>query len=255
MVSVTTPLLGLRVSLKRFAAKEGLSWHEHEESALCVLMRGAMREDAGEGETLHEPGHAIFKPAGLRHRNAFGPVGASVLTLAVGDHTSARLSAAGFPTRRPFVTSVSSALAVAARLISAMRRRSTLHCEALALQLLVHVHQSVDSSGCRGAAALEALREAILSYGSGLRVRDLGRMTGWPSREVEAVIRQVLGLTVRDYVQRVRVEEAARLLAEGEPISAVAPELGYHDQSHLTRAFKKVMGLTPGAFRRESRDH
>jgi AraC-like DNA-binding protein len=255
MLSVTTPLLDLRLSLKRFAAEERLSWHEHEESVLCILLRGAMREDAGAGETLHGSGHVIFKPAGVRHRNAFGPAGASILTLAIGDHTSSRLSVAGFPSRRPFTMNVSNASAVVARLVLAMRRRSPLHCEALALQLLLHVHQSVDSPGSRGAATLAALREAILRYGPGLRVRDLGRLTGTPSGEIQAAIRQALGLTVRDYVQRVRVEEASRLLAQGEPISAVAQELGYHDQSHLTRAFKKVLGLTPGAFRKESKSH
>jgi AraC family transcriptional regulator len=253
MVSVTTPLLDLRLSLKRFAANERLSFHEHEEAVLCILLRGTMREETGTSETLHGPGHVIFKPAGLRHRNAFGPVGASIFTLAVGDHTSARLSVAGFPSRRPFITSVSSASAVVARLVSAMRRRSTLHCKALSLQLLVQVQQSADSSSARWGATLAALHEAILSYGSGLRVRDLGRLTCTPSGEIEAAVRQVLGLTVRDYVQRVRVEEASRLLAEGEPISAVALAVGYHDQSHLTRAFKKVMGLTPGVFRRESK--
>ena len=255
MLSVTTPLLDLRLSLKRFGARERLSWHEHEESVLCVLLRGAMREDAGSGETLHGPGQVIFKPGGVRHRNAFGPAGASILTLALGDHASSRLSVAGFPARRPLIMSVGGAPAVVAGLVSAMRRRSPLHCEALALQLLAHVHQSVDSSGSRWAATLAALREAILGHGSGLHVSDLGHLTGMPSGEIEAAVRQALGLTVRDFVQRVRVEEASRLLAKGEAISDVANQLGYHDQSHLTRAFKKVLGLTPGAFRKELQSH
>ena len=52
------------------------------------------------------------------------------------------------------------------------------------------------------------------------------------------------------YLRRLRVEHAARLLAEGrEPISMIALAAGFVDQSHLNRVFKREMGCTPASFR------
>jgi AraC-like DNA-binding protein len=38
------------------------------------------------------------------------------------------------------------------------------------------------------------------------------------------------------------------LLVRGEQLSAVAYTCGFADQSHLTRVFKKIFGITPGAY-------
>ena len=40
------------------------------------------------------------------------------------------------------------------------------------------------------------------------------------------------------------------LMREGEPVAEVAAACGFVDQSHLTRAFKRAFGMTPGVFRR-----
>jgi AraC-like DNA-binding protein len=38
------------------------------------------------------------------------------------------------------------------------------------------------------------------------------------------------------------------LLLEGEPIADVAVAVGFHDQAHLTRHFRRHVGTTPGRF-------
>jgi AraC-like DNA-binding protein len=43
------------------------------------------------------------------------------------------------------------------------------------------------------------------------------------------------------------------MLAKGNPVVDVALELGYSDQSHLTRALKAIMGKTPGEVARPRR--
>ncbi|VVE01830.1 AraC family transcriptional regulator [Pandoraea horticolens] len=50
------------------------------------------------------------------------------------------------------------------------------------------------------------------------------------------------------YLCRVRVAAAQRLLLAGVPGSLVATEVGFFDQSHLARHFKRVCGMTPSAF-------
>lgn len=51
----------------------------------------------------------------------------------------------------------------------------------------------------------------------------------------------------RDLVGR-RVDLARRLLLSGLPAARVAAEAGFHDQAHLTRHFRRLLGVTPGAY-------
>jgi AraC-like DNA-binding protein len=50
------------------------------------------------------------------------------------------------------------------------------------------------------------------------------------------------------YLTYVRVKHAKILLSNGLPIREVAQATGFTDQSHLTRRFKGVVGVTPGQY-------
>ena len=65
--------------------------------------------------------------------------------------------------------------------------------------------------------------------------------------------RKKFGLPPHAFVLRLRVDRARSLLARGEPITGVAQLLGFADQSHLSRVFKRVVGLSPGAYQRQAR--
>jgi transcriptional regulator GlxA family with amidase domain len=51
-----------------------------------------------------------------------------------------------------------------------------------------------------------------------------------------------MGVSPQQYVRLVRVQHAQRLLRRGLPPSIVAAEMGFFDQSHLCRHFKRVLG-------------
>ncbi|MDR3634467.1 MAG: AraC family transcriptional regulator [Isosphaeraceae bacterium] len=62
------------------------------------------------------------------------------------------------------------------------------------------------------------------------------------------------GLPPHQYVIARRVERAKRLLHEGELcLARVAAQAGFSDQSHLSRYFRRFIGVTPGQFRRPAR--
>jgi AraC-like DNA-binding protein len=58
------------------------------------------------------------------------------------------------------------------------------------------------------------------------------------------------GLPPYAWLNALRLKEARRRLLAGEAIAAVAADLGFADQAHLTRRFKAAFGITPGAYRR-----
>jgi len=57
------------------------------------------------------------------------------------------------------------------------------------------------------------------------------------------------GLPPHRYVVGRRVDRARRLLLAGVPTAEAAVLAGFHDQPHLTRHFRRVLGVTPGRFR------
>ncbi|RBQ16423.1 AraC family transcriptional regulator [Spongiactinospora rosea] len=65
---------------------------------------------------------------------------------------------------------------------------------------------------------------------------------------VYRAFRAAYGMAPSDYQRQLRLRNARRLIAAGTPISEAAARAGFADQSHLTRWFQRVYGITPGMF-------
>ena len=65
--------------------------------------------------------------------------------------------------------------------------------------------------------------------------------------------KQTTGLSPHQYILARRIEQAKQLLLRGVPLAQITDRLGFADQSHLSRSFKRITGLSPQAFREEHR--
>ncbi len=61
------------------------------------------------------------------------------------------------------------------------------------------------------------------------------------------------GLTPHAFQRDLRIERARGMLSDGMPAAAVAAACGFADQPHLSRVFKRLVGVTPGAYARAAR--
>ncbi len=69
-------------------------------------------------------------------------------------------------------------------------------------------------------------------------------------------IRAMFGLSAGQYLTRLRIDQASeRLRRSDEPISQIALDCGYADQTAFTRQFRKVVGLSPGSYRKARAGH
>jgi AraC family transcriptional regulator len=65
------------------------------------------------------------------------------------------------------------------------------------------------------------------------------------------VFRRWYGCTVGDYVRNLRIDFACREMARHRSLAEVAAAAGFSDQSHFTKIFKRLLGMTPTEFQKE----
>ena len=90
-------------------------------------------------------------------------------------------------------------------------------------------------------------------YWDRLSLSALARQVGMSKYRLSHRFREVLGVTFRDYLLKVRLERAKRLLAAGRvSITAVAQDVGFGDLPRFDKVFKRYTGFTPSAYRASS---
>ncbi|HEY2928902.1 AraC family transcriptional regulator [Piscinibacter sp.] len=89
--------------------------------------------------------------------------------------------------------------------------------------------------------------------GERLPLEDLAAIARLSVFRFATVFRQRVGESPHRYICRLRVERAQALLRDGMPAAIVATETGFYDQSHLSRHFKSVCGMTPGRYLSQTR--
>lgn len=84
-----------------------------------------------------------------------------------------------------------------------------------------------------------------------LEISDLAKRVGLSTSQLNRRFRSTYQMPPSEYLQRVRVHEASRRLVDSDQsISDISLECGFYDQAHLTRTFRRWMGMTPRDFRR-----
>ncbi len=85
-------------------------------------------------------------------------------------------------------------------------------------------------------------------FDAAVTLEQLSALAGLSAFHFLREFKRCFGMPPHRYRQQVQVRRAKELLARGVPISAVAVDAGFCDQSHLSRVFKSFTGLTPGQF-------
>ena len=137
------------------------------------------------------------------------------------------------------------ARAFAARLLRAHSNRS---------HLLVNA-QSGERPQSRGGLTRAQLARAVecmeASLSASLSLMDLATATGLSPAHFARRFKASTGLPPHQYLMRLRLERAKRLLCESDlSLAQIAFECGFSHQEHMTRLFGRLTGTTPGALRR-----
>lgn len=102
------------------------------------------------------------------------------------------------------------------------------------------------------------LRKALMfmheHYAEEITLPDAAEYASVSAPYLSALFSEVLGRGFREQLMQMRIDAAKRLLESTDhPLSAIAVSLGFSDQSHFCRVFRRLTGTTPGKYRDPSK--
>src|ERR1043165_7360422 len=230
--------------------------HTHARAYLGLVVHGGHRETAGAEERTCGPATVVFHPAAERHANQFSPSGGRIFRLEMSDEWLTRLGHDGVRLDRAAASHRGVLSQIASRIFAEFRARdavSSLTIEGLALEFAAGV---VRSSGQRTPDGAPRWLSSVVEYlharaTEEIELEELARLAGFHPAHLTRVFRTRHGCSIGEYVRRLRIDRAAHELAESpRPIAAIAASLGFADQSHFSRVFARVTGMTPGRYRK-----
>jgi AraC family transcriptional regulator len=238
-----------------FAADTALPVHCHENGFFRLILAGISTDICEGKKFLGEAASMVYHPAAESHANLWHYGGRSFVIELPVDATdrvgegSARVLERG----QTFPSGPSVQIALRAFLeFQHMDSVSPLALEGLILELL--------AVACRSAAPIEEpappawLRRArellddcpTQPHGLAAVAAAAGVHRGHLARTFRSHYRCTLG----EYLRRLRVEQACRLLRGKTPLAEIALATGFADQSHFSAVFKRHTGMTPAAYRK-----
>jgi AraC family transcriptional regulator len=231
------------LTLTRYDRAGSLPLHAHDQAYVTVVLSGAYRELAN-GVTRDCVAQSIVVHApGERHSNVFG------------DRNAVCLNVHGGTFERSTVLSPSTASGIAAKLRDEFRRPdhvSAMVVEALMLELFAATARQPAYE--RAPSWLRDVRLTIeRDFRDTLTLTALAQSVDIHPTHLSRAFRQHYGVTVGEFLRDLRVSYARDRLASRAPLQEIALDAGFADQSHFTRTFRRVTGMTPADFRRVSR--
>lgn len=227
--------------------------HAHARAYLGFVVNGAHRETTNQHERDCDRLSVVFHPAAERHANRFSPTGGRIFRMEIEDEWLMRLRECDARLDRPVESHGGALSTIASRIFSEFHARdsvSSLMIEGLALEFASCITRDGDT------AATEPWLRRIVEYlhdrvHDEIHLDELASVAGVHSAHLSRVFRKQYRCSIGQYVRRLRIDLAARELVESpRSIAEIATRFGFADQSHFSRVFVKLIGLTPGRYRK-----
>ncbi|WP_379161663.1 helix-turn-helix domain-containing protein [Paenibacillus sp. sgz5001063] len=128
----------------------------------------------------------------------------------------------------------------------------------LFIQLIVTLyrckHHELQSPVNRQTQFLQILHYLQQEYAQDLTLSHLARTFDWSERHLQRLFKAHTGQTFHHFLQNVRIQKSCALLIQQlhAPIPLVAEQVGYHDTKTFNQVFKRIIGKTPGGYRRDA---
>lgn len=247
-------LSGLVLSELKHGGPKKLPAHSHELAFFCLLLDGSYSEQFGRRTVFYKPYTIMFHPPAMTHRDEIGRTGGRFFQVEVQSEWLDRLREySSIPDPSPDLNG-GELVWLATRLYREHREPqacSPLIIEGLVLEMLALTARASGVAEKRPPAWLARVIELLNEeFNRTVSINRVAAEVGVHPVHLARVFRQSYHQTIGEYVHRLQVKFVCEQLAKpGKSLAEVALAAGFSDQSHFTRVFKQVTGMTPGSFR------
>lgn len=229
--------------------------HVHDNPYISFVIAGSCVEHLENGSRELKPKMLAFTPAGLAHSDQIGPQEMHTITIEFFGERGRRLTECTRVLEAPHTIEAGPAVQLAERLYAEIRRNDAvapLAIESVVLDLLTEAARLGNPSERDIPKWILTAKAFIESnYSKGVKVRDIADLVGVHPIHLTRMFQRHFDCSIAEYVRELRLAAAVRLVRDTElPLSQIAVQTGFADQSHLTRTFQSSMGMTPARFRR-----
>jgi AraC family transcriptional regulator len=249
----TRQVAGLRLAEIVYPAAYKTPEHSHDLPQLCLVREGLFAEVYDGKNREVRPLSLITRPSGERHAQRFNDSEVHCLIVEVEHEWLERVR----ENRDPLNDSaVHGGLLVwlATRLYKEFQladEASSLAIEGLALELMAELSRKHLKPGRKPPIWLKQTIELLHTHFSETLTLDgIAKSVGTHPVHLARVFRRHHQCTVGEYVRKLRIEFACREISTTDcQLALIASRTGFCDQSHFSRTFKRIIGITPGQYR------
>lgn len=246
---------GFRFTEKTYASRASLPTHAHELSHFCLVVAGSYKEKIAGKIFERRPTALVYYPPEVSHGEEHFTDGRHFL-VEIDCLGLERVREYGARLSEPVFLRSDAALWLAARMYREFRERdkfSALVLESIATELLIAASRHHPQVAERKPPSwLLRVKDYLHEqFSEPPSLDELAKAAAVHPTHLARVFRQFERCTVGDYVRQVRIEYARqRMLGTSDALVDIALAAGFADQTHFTRSFKRVTGMTPAEFRR-----
>ena len=228
--------------------------HSHELPFFGLLLEGEYGERYGRQQTQFRPFTIMFRPAGIPHQDEIGPNGVKFFEIEMRPSWGKRLEECSGALDRPHEDCAGGeVLWLGMKVYRELHAGATddLAIESLLGELLGSVARMPRERVQERPAWLDRIVDKITAeYAERLTLDELSGEAGVHPVHLSRVFRRWMGQGIGEYVHRLRIRAACEQMLRPEtPIADIGLSTGFADQSHFTRSFRRLTGMSPARFR------
>ena len=248
---------GVSLAENAYAAGLRVAAHVHDAPLLSLVLQGSATEEVGTRSRELDVNSLLYTPSYETHGHRFLTPGRWLnVQFTPAWFTRVGAGEGSLPTAPQLVRGT--AVSWASRLGAELREPdavSRLAVEGALLLLVADLSRLPTLGEPRRPRWLRVVEDAIDASGTELpTVADLAALAGVHASHLLRTFRRHHGTTVANYARHRRVERArAEIATSSRPLSVIALDCGFADQSHFTRVFRQAFGETPGQYARSRR--
>lgn len=232
-----------------------LPQHAHELPFFALLLEGDYGERYGRQYKQFAPFTMAYRPAGVPHQDEIGPRGVRFFEIEIRPSWRSQIQDCSGNLDTPHDECGGGKLLwLALQLFRETRGEgdnSDLRIERLLAELVAYVAHLPGETGKHSPRWLGRVTDKLKSeYCEPIRLQDLAMEAGVHPVHLSRVFRRFEGEGIGQYVHRLRIRAACeQMLCSRKSLAEISLATGFADQSHFTRAFRRITGMSPGAFR------